>query len=109
MQKRRAFLAAALVAVGIAVVPALPAAAVPGPIQGTKSCSASVPYIQIQSTAKGNINHAMGNTTLSHWNNGSTYTTRWTPTTYTSGTWKVFLTGSGGDISYGNAVCYSTS
>ncbi len=100
-------MAAALVAVGIAVVPALPAAAVPGPLSGTKVCSSSVPNIQVQSTATGRINHALGNNVLGSWNNGSTYQTRWSLTSYMSGTWKVYLTGVGGDISYGNAVCHS--
>ena len=105
MQKWKAFLAAALVAVGVGVVPALPAAAVPGPLTGYRSCSPTVPKIQVQSTSTGRINHALGSLVLGSWNNGSTYTDRWSPTNYSSGTWTVYLTGIGGDISYGNAVC----
>lgn len=107
MRKRRAFVATALMAVGVAVIPALPAAAGPGPFSGTKSCSATVPKVQVQSTSTGKTNHALGSLVLGYWDNGTTRTTRWSPTNYSAGSWKVFLTGSGGDISYANAVCTS--
>lgn len=106
MHKRRAIVAASIVAVAMVVLPALPATAVGGPLTGTKTCSGSVPKIQVQSTATGRINHALGTIVLGSWNNGSTYTHRYSPTNYPGGTWKVFLTGTGGDISYGNAVCW---
>lgn len=100
--------AAALVAIGLAVTPALPAAAVGGSITGSKTCSnPSVPHVRVQSTSKGNINHWGFTVLLDHWANGSTYTTRVSYTTYNYLDWKVSLTGMGGDISYGNAVCGS--
>lgn len=107
-KKRFGAIAVLALGVGIAVGPAMAASAAADPITGTKSCgSAPVPYVQVQSTATGRVNHEAGGVTWGSWNNGGTYTTRASLTNYTSAYWRVFLTGSGGDISYGSAVCHS--
>lgn len=107
-KKMRIAAVAAVIAVGVAVGPALTASAVGGPVTGSRQCILPVPKVQIQSTAKGTINHGInGGATLDHWANGSSYITRFTPTAYSYLDWKVFLTGVGGDISYASAVCYS--
>ncbi|WP_146076213.1 hypothetical protein [Rathayibacter rathayi] len=107
MKRRTVALAMVTLAIGVVVVPATSASADSGPVSGNKSCSSPTPYVQINSTSKGRINHEAGGGTVGHWNNGSTYTDRYSATDYTSAYWRVFLTGSGGDISYANAVCHS--
>ncbi len=108
MGKTRVIAAALAVGLAAAVVPAVAASAA-SQIDGyNKVCSGSVPYVQVQSTSTGGINHEANYIVLDHWNNGSTSQTRWSLTSYsTVYYWRAFLTGIGGDITYGNAVCHS--
>ncbi|GAB3128495.1 hypothetical protein GCM10027056_29930 [Glaciibacter psychrotolerans] len=106
--KRRNIALAAVFAVGLAVVPAVSASAFSDSGSIYKACgSASVPYLQIQSTGNGRVNHSLNGNTLESFNNGSTSQTHYSLTSAKTGTWRVFLSGVGGDITYGSAACHS--
>lgn len=108
MSRKLVGIGAVALAIGLAVVPALPAAAFSDSGTHWKACgTAPVPYIQINSTGSGRVNHSLNGGVLNSFNNGSAAQTNWTLTASTSGHWRVFLTGAGGDISYANAVCHS--
>lgn len=107
MQKKTVT-SALVLGLGLAMAPAV-AHAQSSPISGGyfQCSSGAAPKVRIQSQATGRINHSADTVTQGSWNNGSTYTYRYSPLGVGSvSQWKVFLTGSGGDISYGNAVCY---
>lgn len=107
LKKRNVVLVAA-VALGLAVVPAVSALAFSDTGNIWKVCgSAPVPYLYVQSTGSGRVNHSLNSSVLNSFNNGGTAQTNYSPTSSTQGYWRVFLTGSGGDISYANAVCHS--
>lgn len=74
---------------------------------GVKSCShLAGAQVQVQSTSTGRINHSEGVTGLGSWNNGSVSTTRYSPTGKASiPSWRTYLSGVGGNVTYGNAIC----
>jgi hypothetical protein len=106
-KKRVAAAAIVSLTLALALGPALSASASQEE-NGTKNCGvAPVPYVQVQSTAIGRVNHEAGGGTLGSWNNGVTYQGRYSLTSYTGAYWRVYITGPNGNISYGNAVCHS--
>ena len=84
---------------------AAPASAQTTPIEGgTYDCNWG--WVGLTSKATGKINHKEGVTVWNSWNNGSTYTVRQTKTTkHIVPSYKIYLTGVGGDISYGYVGC----
>lgn len=105
---KRNVVIAAVVAVGLAVTPAISASATADTGNVYKACgSAPVPYLQVQSTATGHVNHMLDGNVLGSWSNGSTSQSHFSPTNVKAGNYRVYLTGVGGNITYATAVCHS--
>ena len=72
----------------------------------TYTCGVNASKVGISSTSTGRVNHAASGIVLNSWYDTKS-TSHYSKTgEHSVNGWKVYLTGRGGDITYGNAVCY---
>jgi len=107
MRKSFKIATTALIVLAFSLGASVPAQAASEFSGGVKDCSQYANgTVQVQSTSTGRINHSEGVTVLGSWNNGSVSTTRYSPTGKASvPSWRTYLSGVGGNVTYGNAIC----
>lgn len=105
MKRARSIFAGAVIAGAIVVGSVIPAAAQTTPFSGgVYDCNWG--WVGLTSNAKGHVNHKEGVATYKSWNNGSTYKINESNSgKHIVPSWSIFLTGVGGDMTYGYAVC----